>query len=86
MASILDLYALLKSSKLFVTNLLKIFILGILIYHIQLCESSKLLVLERLMHYSKQHCSWFGVENIFGAKLAAILDSEPLGNQETIFE
>ena len=35
---------LLKSSKLFVTNLSTIFILGILIYHIQLYESSKLLV------------------------------------------
>ena len=37
---------LLKSSnrKLFVTNLSTIFILGILIYHVQLYESSKLLV------------------------------------------
>ena len=42
---------LLKSSKLFVTNLSTIFILGILIYHIQLYESSKLLVLARLRHY-----------------------------------
>ena len=44
MASILDFYVLLKSSKLFVTNSSTIFILGILIYHIQLYESSKLLV------------------------------------------
>ena len=35
---------LLKSSKLFVTNLSTTFILGILIYHIQFYESSKLLV------------------------------------------
>ena len=33
---------LLKSSKIFVTNLLTIFILGILIYYKQLYESSKL--------------------------------------------
>ena len=44
---------LLKGSKLFVTNLSTIFILGILIYHIQLYESSKLLVLAMLRHYQK---------------------------------
>ena len=44
---------LLKSSKLFVTNLSTIFILGIFIYHIQLYESSRLLVLARLRHYLK---------------------------------
>ena len=33
---------LLKSSKLFVTNLSTIFILGIFIYHIQLYKSSRL--------------------------------------------
>ena len=60
---------LLKSSKLFVINLSTVFILGILIYHIQLYESSKLLVLA-----------------IFGPKLAAIIDFEPLGDQETIYE
>ena len=37
--------------KLFVTNYSTIFILGILIYHIQLYESSKLLVLVKLWHY-----------------------------------
>ena len=42
---------LLKSSKLFVTNLSTIFILGIFIYHKQLYESSRLLVLARLRHY-----------------------------------
>ena len=41
---------LLKSSKLFVTNLSTIFILGIFIYHKQLYESSRLLVLARLRH------------------------------------
>ena len=44
---------LLKGSKLFVTNLSTFFILGILIYHIQLYESSKLLVLAMLRHYQK---------------------------------
>ena len=44
MASILDFSALLKSSKLFVTNLSTNYILGILIYHIQLYEGLKLLV------------------------------------------
>ena len=38
MAYILDFYVLLKSSKLFLTNSSTIFILGILIYHIQLYE------------------------------------------------
>ena len=42
---------LLKSSKLFVTNLSTIFILSIFIYYIQLYESSRLLVLARLRHY-----------------------------------
>ena len=45
------LMLLLKSSKLFETNLSTIFILGILIHHKQLYESSKLLVLARLSHY-----------------------------------
>ena len=48
MASILDFDVLLKNNKLFLTNLSTIFILGILIYHIQLYESSKLLVFEPL--------------------------------------
>ena len=48
---------LLKGSKLFVINLSTIFILGILIYHIQLYESSKLLVLAMLRHYQKQQTS-----------------------------
>ena len=78
---------LLKSNKLFVTNYSTIFILGILIYHIY--------------NYMRAQNYWFwqslGIiknstlvdlmsRTIFGPKLAAILDFDPLGDQETIFE
>ena len=76
---------LLKGNKLFVTNLSTIFILGILIYHIQLYESSKLLVLAMLRHYQNSRLVDLVSRTIFGPKLAAILDFETLGDQETIF-
>ena len=50
---------LLKSNKLFVTNLSIIIILGILILSLKLLGSA------RLRHYQKKHTSWFGVENNF---------------------
>ena len=77
---------LLKSSKLFATYLSTIFILDILIYHLQLYESSKLLVLANGSGNIKNSALVDLVSRtIFGPKLADILHFEPLGDQETIF-
>ena len=62
---------LLKNNKLFVTNSSTIFILGILIYHIQLYERKPIGFgkVKALLKYT----SWFGVENHFWANIGSHL-------------